>query len=112
MASTQRTVEFLLEQIESAGPVSAKKMFSEYCIYCREKPVALVCDNELFVKPTDEGRKLLHEVVEKAPFPGAKMWFFVSGEYWEDRDWLADLIRTTEKQLPPPGEKKPRAKKK
>jgi hypothetical protein len=41
MASRQTTVDFILDQIEGAGTVSAKKMFGEYGIYCDDKMVAL-----------------------------------------------------------------------
>ncbi|MCK7502621.1 MAG: TfoX/Sxy family protein [Comamonadaceae bacterium] len=34
-------------------------MFGEYAIYLDGKVVALVCDNQFFVKPTDAGRALL-----------------------------------------------------
>jgi TfoX/Sxy family transcriptional regulator of competence genes len=112
MASTQKTVDYVLEQIASAGEVSARKMFGEYAVYCREKTVALVCDNELFVKQTDAGRELIGECVEKPPFPGAKPWFFISGEQWEDGDWLSKLIRVTAANLPEPAAKKPKTKKK
>jgi TfoX/Sxy family transcriptional regulator of competence genes len=112
MASTQKTVDYILEQIAGVGEVSARKMFGEYAVYCGEKTVALVCDNELFVKQTDAGRELLAECVEQPPFPGAKPWFFISGELWEDGDWLAKLIKVTAAQLPEPAAKKHRAKKK
>lgn len=39
-----------------AGRMAARKMFGEYALYCDDKVVALVCDNSLFVTPTDEGR--------------------------------------------------------
>ena len=111
MASTQKTVDYILEQIAGAGAVSARKMFGEYAIYCGEKTVALVCDNQLFIKQTDAGRELLTECVEKPPFTGAKPWFFISGELWEDGDWLTKLIKVTAAHLPEPAEKKPKKKK-
>lgn len=56
MASSQGTVDFIVEQTAAAGTVSARKMFGEYGIYCDGRIVALVCDDRLFVKPTPEGR--------------------------------------------------------
>jgi TfoX/Sxy family transcriptional regulator of competence genes len=110
MASTQKTVDYILEQIAGAGEVSARKMFGEYAVYFGEKTVALVCDNELFVKQTDAGRELLPDCVEKPPFSGAKPWFFISGELWEDGNWLTKLIKVTAAQLPEPAAKKPKKK--
>lgn len=59
MASMQTTVDFILKQVAAAGIVSAKKMFGEYGFFCDGKMVALVCDDQLFVKPTLAGEKLM-----------------------------------------------------
>lgn len=106
MASKQSTVDYIVEQMGGAGEVFAKKMFGDYGVFCGEKSVALICDNELFVKPTEAGRELLRECVERSPYPGAKPCFFISGEYWEDREWLSGLIKVTAAHLLQPGAKK------
>jgi TfoX/Sxy family transcriptional regulator of competence genes len=80
-------------------------MFGEYVIYLNAKVVALVCDNQLFVKPTEAGRSYIGEVVEAPPYPGARLAFLIEGGL-EDRDWLAGLIRITEQALPKPKPKK------
>lgn len=49
MASKQNTVDYILDQIADAGAVHVKKMFGEYAIYCNEKVVALVCDDQLYI---------------------------------------------------------------
>jgi hypothetical protein len=68
MASRQSTVDFIIDQILEAGDVSARKMFGEYGLYCGGKMVALVCDDQLFVKPTVGGRSLLKTVTEASPY--------------------------------------------
>ncbi len=108
MASNQRTVDFLVEQLASAGDVVAKKLFGEYAVYCDGKLAALICDDSLFVKPTAPGRQLLGEVTEAPPYPGAKPYFAIPGERWDDALWLGTLIRTTADALPL---SKPKAKK-
>ena len=95
VASKQRNVDFVLEQMAEAGPVSARKMFGAYGIYCGDKIVALFCDDQLFIKPTDEGRAFIGSVTEGAPYPGAKPWLLISGDLYEDRDWLSELARVT-----------------
>jgi DNA transformation protein and related proteins len=55
MASDLNFVEYVRDRINEAGEVSFKKMFGEYAIYYDNKVVALVCDNQLFVKPTVGG---------------------------------------------------------
>jgi TfoX/Sxy family transcriptional regulator of competence genes len=106
MASSQGTVDFLLDQIASAGEVSARKMFGEYGIYCDGKMPALVCDDQLFVKPTEEGRAYLGEVEEAPPYPGAKNNFLIPGDRWDDAEWLSGLIRITAQVIPFPKKKK------
>ncbi|AJX14618.1 competence protein TfoX [Burkholderia ubonensis] len=106
MASSQSTVDFIVEQMAAAGAVSARKMFGEYGIYCDGKMVALVCDDRLFVKPTPDGKAFLGECEEGPPYPGAKPCFVISGERWDEREWLSRLIRITAAQLPPPKPRK------
>jgi TfoX/Sxy family transcriptional regulator of competence genes len=113
MASKQSTVDFVLEQMQSAGAVRAHKMFGEYAIYCNDKVVALVCNDQLFVKPTVAGKNFIGTVTEGPPYPGAKACFLISGDQWEDREWLSQLIKLTALELPVPKPKKkspPRSK--
>jgi TfoX/Sxy family transcriptional regulator of competence genes len=79
MASKQSVVDYLLEQMADAGPMTARKMFGEYGVYCGPKVIALVCDDELFIKPTGPGRALLGEVDERPAYPGGKPWFWIAG---------------------------------
>lgn len=102
MASQASTVEFIAEQVAAAGAVSARKMFGEYAIYCDGKLIALICDDQLFVKPTEAGRAHIGKVNEAPPYKGAKPCFLVSGDQWDDRDWLATLIRVSAAELPLP----------
>lgn len=100
MGSKQSTVDFIVEQIAAAGTVSARKMFGEYGLYCDGKYVASVCDDQLFVKPTPGGRAWIGEVEEAPPYPGAKPCFLISGEKWDDAEWLSGLIKVTARELP------------
>jgi TfoX/Sxy family transcriptional regulator of competence genes len=59
MASDEDFVKFLVEQMDEAGVIRYRKMFGEYAIYCNEKVIALVCDNQLFIKPTESGRSFI-----------------------------------------------------
>ena len=108
MATSQTTIEFLLDQLSSVGQVTAKKMFGEFCLYLARKPIALVCDDQLFLKPTNAALCLISTVVEGSPYPGAKPHLLVTADLWEDRDWLSQLIQATANELPLP---KPRKKK-
>lgn len=65
MSTHQSTIDFLAEQMAGAGVITARKMFGEYGVYCDTKIIALVCDDELFVKPTQAGRAFIKNIEEK-----------------------------------------------
>jgi len=108
MASRQGIVDFIVEQMADAGAVSAKKMFGEYGLYLSGKLFGLVCDDQLFIKPTPGGRSFLGKgIAEAAPYPGAKPCFLIAGEAWEERAWLSALARITAAEILPPKKKSP-----
>ena len=109
MASEQRLVDYATDQIQGAGQVRSLKMFGDYAIYCNERVVALVCDNQLYVRPTEAGRAFIGEPTEAPPYPGAKLHFQVT-ERLDDREWLTELIAITVTEVPPPKPKKPKKK--
>ena len=105
MSSNQSTVDFILEQMAAAGGVSAKKMFGEYGVFCAGKMVAIIADDELYIKPTEAGRAFLGDAQEAPPYPGAKVYFYISGEQWDDAEWLSELVRLTSVEVPLPKKK-------
>ncbi|KTD54764.1 TfoX/Sxy family protein [Legionella quateirensis] len=106
MGSKQSTVDYILEQIADAGSVHAKKMFGEYGIYCNDKIVALVCDDQLFIKPTEAGKAFIGQFIEGTPYPGAKPYLLISGDVWDDHEWLTELIKRSAAELPIPKKKR------
>jgi TfoX/Sxy family transcriptional regulator of competence genes len=102
-------VQFVVDQIQDAGSVSCKSMFGGYAIYCNGKVVALICDDQFFVKPTVSGRKMIGKANEKPPYPGAKPYFLIEDKI-EDSEWIGELIRVTAEELPEPKPKKKRIK--
>ncbi len=111
MASDLDFVKFVADQIDDRCEVSYRAMFGEYALYSRAKVVALICDDQLFVKPTEAGRSFIGDVVEAPPYPGAKRAFLIQDKI-EDREWLTELITLTENELPMPKPKKKKKKKK
>ena len=107
MANDYDFINYIVDQISSSGDVRFRHMFGGTTLYCNDKVVALICDNQLFVKPTESGRSFIGEVVEAPPYTGAKNSFLISDEI-DDSEWLTQLIRLTEAALPKP---RPRKKK-
>ncbi len=110
MASDPGFVEYACDQLGGAGHITSRKMFGDYAVYCEGKVVALICDNQLFVKPTAAGRALIDRPVEAPPYPGAKPHFLIEDRL-DDRDWLTGLVRATYAELPEPKPKKSKAAK-
>ena len=102
MPSRASTVAFIADQVAAAGTVTTRAMFGEYALYCNGRLTALVCDDQLFVKPTAAGRAHIGTPTEAPPYKGAKPCFLVSGDRWDDRDWLTALVRLSAAELPPP----------
>lgn len=109
MASQQSFVDFILDQLEGVEDLVAKKMFGEYGVYSQGKLFGLICDNKLFIKPTESGRAFIGEGVEAPPYPGAKPIFLIE-EKIEDKEWLCELVSMTVKELPLPKKKKRKKK--
>src|SRR5512133_1655606 len=107
MKTKQSTVDYILDQIASAGNVSARKMFGEYALYCDKKVVALVCRDMLFVKITDQGKAFAGKKYrEGRAYIGAKKSMVIDDDQIEDHEWLSNLIRITASNLPVPKLKK------
>ena len=73
MASNADFVQYIVDQCSGAGEISVKKMMGDYCIYCDGTIFGLICDNNLFIKPTYQGAAKLKEVVmrsqDRSPSP-------------------------------------------
>lgn len=101
MASDIGFVEYVCEQIRGAGRVSHRRMFGEFAVYCDGKVVALVCDNQFFLKPTAAGKALLDRVKEAPPYPGAKPYYLIDSQL-DDAEAVAAIVRATAEALPMP----------
>ena len=110
MASDLSFVEYIVEHIENAGVIRYRKMFGEYALYCDDKVVALICDNQFFIKPTEIGKKLIGEPTEAPPYEGSKPYYLI-GDQIEDTQWFSQLIRESAAVLHLPKKRKPSKKK-
>ena len=100
MASNADFVLYIVDQCSGAGTIVAKKMFGDYGIYCDGKIFGLICDDRLYIKPTEAGRALLKNLDLQPPYEGAKSYFYIADV--DDCDYLSALVRETCKALPEP----------
>lgn len=88
-------------------------MFGEYALYCDDKVVWLVCDDTLFIKITEAGKKFVgKQYQEGTAYPWAKPSMLIDGDLIEDREWLSELVRITAENVLPPKPKKGKTVKK
>ena len=87
MSSSESFKEFVLETLRELETYtfSTKKMFGEYCIYVAgkdgvAKPIFLLCDNTLYVKPHAVLQSLLASSPLCPPYPNAKPHFVLDIE--------------------------------
>jgi DNA transformation protein len=106
MPSSQTTIDQLLAALTGVGPVTARKMFGEYCIYLGSKVIGLVADDEFFLKPTAAGKRLAPKAAEKPAYDGAKPSLLIPKSRWKDHDWMCGLVTATADELPTPKKRK------
>lgn len=108
MACRQETLDLIAFHAAGAGDVRIAKMFGEAALYLDEVVVGLVCDDRLYLKPTEAGKEVLGEPEMGPPYPGAKEHFVVPAGVITDSERLAELLQATKGALPPPKPKKAR----
>lgn len=93
MASHREFVAFVSEQLREAGYIRARPMFGEYGLYCDGIFFAVICDDQLFVKPTPQGEAAFPWLPKAPPYEGAKDYLLV--EDVDGREDLTRLVRVT-----------------
>jgi TfoX/Sxy family transcriptional regulator of competence genes len=101
MATSPDTVQFICDQAGLGARLTFRKMFGEYALYLDGKVVALVCDDQLFLKPTPEGRSYLGPTPEAPPYPGSRPFLMLSAML-DDPERLNAAFRITADALPTP----------
>lgn len=104
MASNPEFVQYIADNLSGAGLITYRKMFGEYGMYCDGKIFALICDNQLFIKITEAGKKMRPTLPMAPPYEGAKDYFLM--EDIDDSAFLTEFVMATCKELPMPKAKK------
>lgn len=111
MATRKATAAFVLEQLGHPDRFTVRPMFGEFALYADGKPVAFICDDQLFVKILDESAAL-DKRCERAPaYPGSKDYYLVPEDVIVgDHDLPGILLRIASViPLPKSKKNKPRA---
>ena len=93
MASTLEFVRYVCDQLALAGTITWKRMFGEVGLYCDQVFFAVICDDQLFVKPTPQGEAAFPQLPKEPPYEGAKD--YLLAEDVDDREGLTRLVQVT-----------------
>jgi TfoX/Sxy family transcriptional regulator of competence genes len=107
MATRAETIAHLLDALAPL-PLSARKMFGEYALYLDGKVVALVCDDQMFLKPTPGAQAALPGCPTGQPYSGAKPHLLVAGAL-DDPARVVLALKAIATDLPAPRPKRPRS---
>ena len=98
MASKKEFVNYICEQLEDLGEITYRPMMGEYLIYVNGKYCVGICDNQMFLKPVEDVKPLLKEVIEQPMYDGAKPSFLINDI--DDKEYLCKIVRVTCDKLP------------
>lgn len=102
--SNPELVQYIAEQLSGAGMITYRKMFGEYGVYCDGKIFALICEDKLFIKITDEVKNKYPDLPEAPPYNGGKNYFYI--EDIDNREYLTEITVLTCHALPEPKKRK------
>jgi DNA transformation protein len=105
VATRPDTVEFILGKLCPAERFSVRAMFGEYALYADGKVVALVCDDQLYVKIVPASTSLAESCERASPYRGAKPHYLVEEWQLSSIDGLPALLLAVAEGLPNPKRK-------
>jgi TfoX/Sxy family transcriptional regulator of competence genes len=88
--------------------LTARQMFGEYALYLDGKVVALVCEDQLFLKPTPGAVAALPGCPAAPPYPGAKPHLLLT-DALDEPDRVVLALKAISADLPAPKPKKSKA---
>ncbi len=107
MATSKEFHDYIVENLGRVGDVSTRKMMGEYCVYYQGKLIGDICDNCLFLKPTETVLRLMPDAQRAYPYEGSKT-LMVVVETTEDTELMRDILNGMYEELKPPKKKKVR----
>lgn len=77
MATTPETIDFILASLGNSPRFTTRRMFGEYALYADGRVVALVCNDQLYVKILPESSELAACCEQDTPYSGARLHYVV-----------------------------------
>lgn len=108
MATSKEFHDYVVENLQKIGEVSSRKMMGEYLVYYQNKLIGDICDNCLFLKPTESVLRMMPDADRAYPYEGSKTQMVVVDDV-ENTELMTEILNEMYKELPEP---KKKAKKK
>ena len=105
MATSKEFHDYIVENLQKAGKVTTRKMMGEYCVYFNGKLVGNICDNTLFLKPTESALRLLPGAERGYPYEGSKSLMIIMDEA-ENTELVKCVFNSMYEELPVPKKRK------
>ena len=100
MATKRETADFLLAKLGHAGRFEARPMFGEFGLYADGRMVAVICDDQLYVKILPASAVLATVCDQDTPYPGAKPHYLVEESQWTTLMELPAVLLAVAAALP------------
>ncbi|MBK9274980.1 MAG: TfoX/Sxy family protein [Flavobacteriales bacterium] len=110
MATRKDTAAFVLEHLGHPERFTVRPMFGEFALYADGKPVAFICDDQLFVKIMPESAALEGRCERAPAYPGSKPYYLVPEEFITGDRSLPGLLLRIGDALPLPKAKRKAAR--
>ncbi|MCI8833784.1 MAG: competence protein TfoX [Ruminococcus sp.] len=104
MATSKEFCAYIVEHLQKTGDISVRKMMGEYLVYYQGKLVGDICDNCLFLKPTESALRLLPDADRAYPYEGSKTKMIVVEDV-ENTELMAEILQEMYQELPEPKKK-------
>lgn len=105
MSTQKETVEFILETLGEPAVFATRAMFGEYALYAKSKVVALICNDQLYVKILPASVELENVCEKDSPYPGAKAHYLVEESQLSHIKNLPEILIAIASALPAPKKK-------
>ncbi len=100
MSTQPSTIDFILSKLHDPERFTTRKMFGEYALYADGVVVALVCDDQLYVKIVPASVSLSDQCEQDSPYPGAKPYYLVEEHQLSQIKNLSDILIDIAENLP------------
>ncbi len=104
MATSKEFHNYVVENLRRVGDVTTRKMMGEYLVYYQEKLIGDICDNCLFLKPTESVLRLMPDAERAYPYEGSKS-LMVIVEDVDNIELMTEVLNEMYKELPEPKRK-------